>query len=93
MALTSFTFTLGFLTSRAPQLTRPLRLGLYLALSLGYLHLSRQLATYTTKKQYDEVTLKVLEPNEVKKLRRAWQIKKAEAEEEKKALAKYKYDP
>ena len=37
--------------------------------------------------------MKVLEPKEVKKLRRAWQIKRAEAEEEKKALAKYKYDP
>lgn len=93
MALTSFTFTLGFLTSRAPQLSRPLRLALYLTLSLGYLHLSHQLEAYTTKRQYEEVTLKVLEPNEVKKLRRAWQIKKAEAEEEKKALAKYKYDP
>ena len=39
------------------------------------------------------MTVKVLEPKEVKKLRRAWQIKRAEAEEEKKALAKYKYDP
>ena len=84
---------MGFLTSRAPQLNRPIRLALYLTLSLGYLYISRQLATYTAKKQYEEVTLKVLEPNEVKKLRRAWQIKKAEADEEKKALAKYKYDP
>ena len=37
--------------------------------------------------------MRVLEASEVKKLKRAWQIKKAEADEEKKALAKYKYDP
>jgi hypothetical protein len=39
------------------------------------------------------VTTKVLEGKELKRLRRAHQIKKAEADEEKKALAKYKYDP
>lgn len=41
------------------------------------------------------MTLKVFENNrdELIKLRRAYKIKRAEAEEEKKALQKYKYDP
>jgi hypothetical protein len=34
-----------------------------------------------------------LSPKELKVMYRAFEIKKAEAEEDKKALAKYKYDP
>jgi hypothetical protein len=68
-------------------------MGLYLTLlgsvRYGFLKADR----FFTREMFKEVTLKVLEEKELKKMKRAYEIKKAEAEEEKKALAKYKYDP
>jgi len=39
------------------------------------------------------VTKEVLTDKDLKRMRRAFQIKSAEAEEEKKALKKYQFDP
>jgi len=70
-----------------------MRLALYVGLGAGYFYSNRKINAYFTNSQYQDVTLRILTAQEVKKFRRAWQIKKAEADEEKKALAKYKYDP
>lgn len=72
---------------------RAVRLGLYATLIYGVSLSLKQADKYFTRKQYENVTLSVIESKELKKLRRAYQIKRAEAEEDKKALSKYKYDP
>jgi predicted transcriptional regulator len=45
------------------------------------------------ERQFSEVTSQLVSAGELKKWRRAYKIKTAEAAEDKKALAKYKYDP
>lgn len=49
---------------------------------------------YFLNRQFNDVTLCVIsEADELKKMRRSFKIKRAEADEDKKALKKYKYDP
>ena len=46
-----------------------------------------------TEATFNSVSSKVLSEKELKKMKRAYKIKTAEAEEEKKALKKYQFDP
>lgn len=75
------------------SIPRAARLALYFGLGFA-LYKERQIQhSYFTDLIFNKVTTKVLDSKEIKKLRRAYNIKKAEAEEDKKALSKYKYDP
>lgn len=66
---------------------------MYGGLILSVARANSELNKYYVTMQYQDVTENILDPKEIKKLRRAYQIKRAEADEDKKALAKYKYDP
>ncbi|TNV81009.1 hypothetical protein FGO68_gene16726 [Halteria grandinella] len=92
-ALCSIGLTLGFIISRVPLDNRVVRLGLYGGLILSVARANSELNKYYVTRQYQDVTENILDQKEIKKLRRAYQIKRAEADEDKKALAKYKYDP
>ena len=43
--------------------------------------------------EFERIALTNLEYDELRRLYRSWQIKQSELIEDKKALAKYKYDP
>lgn len=92
-ALLSIGLTLSVIISKAPLDNRLLRLGLYGGVVAGGIWTSKQLNQYFNTRQYKEITENLMDAKEIKKLRRAYQIKRAEADEDKKALAKYKYDP
>ncbi len=93
ISVLSATFTLGFLASRAPQLNRWLRLGAYALLAKGVMTARNYSDRLFTDSMYDTFTVKVLPSEELRRMQRAYQIKRAEADADKKALAKYKYDP
>ena len=46
-----------------------------------------------TNNLYDTFTVKVFQEEELRRMQRAYYIKRAEADADKKALSKYKYDP
>lgn len=84
---------MGFIISRVPLENRFVRLGMYGGLLIGVARANTELNKYYVTRQYQDVTENIMDAKEIKKLRRAYQIKRAEADEDKKALAKYKYDP
>ena len=89
----SLAFTLGFLASRAPQLNRWICLGVYALLFKGVMEARNYSDCLFTTSLYDSFTVKVFHREELRRMQRAYQIKRAEAEADKKALSKYKYDP
>lgn len=64
-----------------------------MSLGAGIYYVNKATRNYFVEQNFKEISLKNLEAKELKRLYRAYQIKKSEIEEDKKALAKYKYDP
>ncbi|CDW72831.1 UNKNOWN [Stylonychia lemnae] len=91
--LASSGLTSVYIISRVPNLHRYVRLSLYSGLALTLYKVNQTFRDEMIDQSFKEMTLKNLEYQELKQLYRAYQIKKSEIEEDKKALAKYKYDP
>ena len=70
-----------------------MRLSAYFALFCSLRYIRSIQDEYFTERNFLDVSLRVIDASEIKKMKRAYQIKRAEAEDDKKALAKYKYDP
>lgn len=88
----SFGLTSGLLISRMPHIHRIVRLSLYSLTFLSLYCANKEIENRIINENFNNVTIKLIEAKELKRLYRAYQIKKAEAEEDKKALAKYKFD-
>ena len=80
--------TVGFLISKSP-VHRYGKLALYFGLAASTKQYLAWQSASLTESTYKTVTQQVQSEKDLKRMRRAFQIKSAEAEEEKKALKKY----
>ena len=87
-AFASMGLTLGFLISKSP-VHRYAKLSLYFGLVASTKYYLAWQSACLTESTFKSVTQEVLTDKDLKRMRRAFQIKNAEAEEEKKALKKY----
>ena len=92
----SIGLTTVFLLTRIPRQTlssRVLRLGSYLSVGFAHYYFNKELEKKFVDQTFENVALKILQDDDLKQLHRAYQIKKQALDQDKKDLAKYKFDP